>query len=200
MLNRRFDQLLADQKYLVILRGLPAEETVRLAQLAWDMGIEAVEVPIGEPHQSEALAATVAAGAAYGKKVGAGTVVSETHVEIAEAAGAAYTVAPGFDADVLSASHAGDMPHLPGVATATEIQQATRYGCTWVKVFPAASLGPDWFKAVTGPFPHVRTVATGGISAADASAYHAKGVNVVGLGSALSDPSQLALLRQQLNS
>ena len=77
MLNRRFDQLLADQKYLVILRGLPAEETVRLAQLAWDMGIEAVEVPIGEPHQSEALAATVAAGAA--STTGCGEVDTGAH-------------------------------------------------------------------------------------------------------------------------
>lgn len=198
MLTRTFDELLQDQKYLVILRGLPASETVKLANLAWDIGIDALEVPIGERHQTEALAAAVRAGANRGKVVGAGTVVTEGHVDRAARAGAAYTVAPGFDPDVLAASHAADLPHLPGVATASEVQMAVALGCAWVKVFPASQLGPKWFSAMSGPFPHVKTVATGGIAVSEARSYLEAGVNVVGLGSALADEAQLELLKDLL--
>ena len=38
----------------------------------------------------------------------------------------------------------------------------TRHGLVWLKAFPAVSLGPAWFKAVAGPLPEARFVATGG--------------------------------------
>ncbi|QSB04057.1 bifunctional 4-hydroxy-2-oxoglutarate aldolase/2-dehydro-3-deoxy-phosphogluconate aldolase [Natronoglycomyces albus] len=198
MTTTSFDEIFARARFMVILRGLSPDQTVELSLKAWELGIDSVEVPIGLGHHVESLAAAVKAGAERGKRVGAGTVVSETHVEQAAEVGAAYTVAPGFDADVLAASNAADLPHLPGVATATEVQQAVRYGCQWVKVFPASVLGPDWFRAIAGPFPGVKTVATGGIHASQAGDFHAAGVNVVGLGSALSDPAQFAALARMM--
>lgn len=183
-----FTELFGDDRVMVILRGLPPADTVELAATAWDAGVNLVEVPIGEPGQDKALAAAVAAGAERGKAVGAGTVVSPAHVAAAAAAGAAYTVAPGLDLEVAAASAAAGMPHLPGVATASEIQRADSIGCDWVKAFPATALGPDWFKAMRGPFPHLRIVATGGVSLATAPDFLDAGATVVALGSALSDP------------
>jgi 2-dehydro-3-deoxyphosphogluconate aldolase/(4S)-4-hydroxy-2-oxoglutarate aldolase len=186
-----FDELFAGHRVMVILRGLPIAQTVELAGLAWDHGVELLEVPIGEPHQVAALAATVNAGNARGKPVGAGTVVSQAHVTAAAEAGAHYTVAPGFDATVLAASLAAGMPHLPGVATASEVQHAVRAGCRWLKAFPATSLGPHWFGAIRGPFPSVNLVATGGVNVDSAPDFLAAGAQVVALGSALSDADQL---------
>jgi 2-dehydro-3-deoxyphosphogluconate aldolase / (4S)-4-hydroxy-2-oxoglutarate aldolase len=179
---------------MAILRGLPPEETVRLSRVAWDLGIEAVEVPIGRPEQVEALAAAVEAGRAEGKLVGAGTVITTGQVDAAFKAGAAYTVAPGLDLDVLRASETVGMPHLPGVATATELQTAWRAGCTWVKAFPATALGTTWFRDIRGPFPDVRLVATGGITAETAGGFLTAGASVAAVGSALSDPAQLPAL------
>lgn len=189
-----FDALFAGQRAMAILRGLPPAETVRLAETAWDGGVELVEVPIGRPGQEEALAAAVAAGAKRGHAVGAGTVVSAAHVARAREAGAAYTVAPGLDERVLAASEAAGMPHLPGVATASELQRAAAHGCRWVKVFPAAALGPAWFKAMSGPFPDMRFVATGGVAVGEVDAYLQAGASVIGIGSALADPAALAQL------
>lgn len=187
-----FTELFGDDRVMVILRGLPPADTVELAATAWDAGVGLLEVPIGEPGQEKALAAAVAAGAERGKRVGAGTVVSRAHVDAAAAAGAAYTVAPGLDPDVAAASVAAGMPHLPGVATASEIQRALSVGCDWVKAFPAAALGTAWFNAMRGPFPHLRLVATGGVSLATAPDFLAAGATVVALGSALSDPEAVA--------
>lgn len=189
-----FDELFGDHRVMTILRGLSPDETVDLANRAWDAGIELLEVPIGTPEMVPALAAAVKAGAERGKLVGAGTVVTPEQVRVAAEAGARYTVAPGLDLTVLAASLAAGLPHLPGVATATEVHQARRAGCTWVKAFPAAALGPAWFRAIRGPFPDIHYVATGGITAETAGQFLAAGAQVVAVGGALSDPAQLTLL------
>jgi 2-dehydro-3-deoxyphosphogluconate aldolase/(4S)-4-hydroxy-2-oxoglutarate aldolase len=188
------DDVFGAQRVMAILRGLPPEETVALAGKLWDLGLTVLEVPIGRPEQVAALSAAVRAGAARGRLVGAGTVVSVEQVKAAAAAGATYTVAPGLDVDVLAASHAAGLPHLPGVATATEVQRARAAGSSWVKAFPAVALGPVWFDAMRGPFPDVSFVATGGVTAVTARAFLDAGARVVALGTALADPEQVALL------
>ncbi|MFC5931734.1 2-dehydro-3-deoxyphosphogluconate aldolase [Cryobacterium melibiosiphilum] len=179
---------------MAILRGFSPERTVELAERAWDLGIRCVEVPIQSAQAINALALTVAAGAQRGLSVGAGTVTSTTHVAQAAGVGAAFTVSPGLDEVVAAASLAAGMAHLPGVATASDIQRAQNLGLTWVKAFPAATLGEDWFRAMQGPFPQLKIVATGGMNARNASAYLAAGASVVAVGSALEDSAQLDLL------
>jgi Entner-Doudoroff aldolase len=189
-----FDDLFGDQRVMAILRGLPPAETVALARRIWDAGIDTVEVPIATPDAVPAMRAAVAAGAERGRLVGAGTVITPDQVRTAAAAGAAYTVAPGLDLTVLAASLAAGLPHLPGVATPSEVQRARAAGCRWQKAFPASVLGPAWLRAVHGPFPDVAFVATGGLRVADVADYLAAGARVVALGSALADAEQVAEL------
>jgi 2-dehydro-3-deoxyphosphogluconate aldolase/(4S)-4-hydroxy-2-oxoglutarate aldolase len=188
------NDLFGHRRVMAILRGLPPGETVRLANTAWDAGIDLVEVPIGTPDAMAALVATIGAGRRRGMTVGAGTVLTAEQLRIAAVAGAAFTVAPGLDAEVCSASARLGLPHLPGVATASEVQSALRLGLTWLKVFPANALGTSWFTTMSGPFPYVNFVATGGIDAANAANYLAAGAQMVGIGSALADPDQIPLL------
>jgi 2-dehydro-3-deoxyphosphogluconate aldolase/(4S)-4-hydroxy-2-oxoglutarate aldolase len=67
-------------------------------------------------------------------------------------------------------------------------------------VFPAGVLGTGHLRALRGPFPNLRIVATGGIDAGNARDFLAAGADVVAMGSALADPSRLtevaALLRE----
>lgn len=180
---------------MAILRGLPVEDTVRLANTAWDHGIELVEVPIQDESSQEALSAVVRSGQARGNIAGAGTVTSVEKVTFAHHAGAAFTVAPGMDPEVVQASLDLKVPHLPGVATPTDVQNAQRMGLTWVKAFPASVLGVDWFRAMTGgPFPQMRFVATGGMDAHNAHEFLQAGAKCVAIGSALADPEQLEKL------
>jgi Entner-Doudoroff aldolase len=186
-----FDEAFAGRPVMAILRGFSVPRTVELAQRAWDNGITAVEVPIQNPEAVEALAAAVAAGAARGFPVGAGTVISNDHVRQAADAGAAFTVAPGLDERVAAASAHAGLAHLPGVATASDVQRAVGLGLHWVKAFPASVLGAGWFAAMHGPFPQVRFVATGGMGAGNAREFLDAGASVVAVGSALEDPAQL---------
>lgn len=186
-----FDQILGLERLMAILRGLPPDETVKLATRLWDAGVTLLEVPIATPEAVQSLRAAVDAGRQRGMRVGAGTVITPEQARTAAAAGAQYTVAPGLDLTVLAASLAAGLPHLPGVGTATEVQRARAAGCRWLKAFPAKALGTTWLRAVLGPFPDVRFVATGGLSVSDVPAFLSGGAAVVALGSALADPDQL---------
>jgi 2-dehydro-3-deoxyphosphogluconate aldolase / (4S)-4-hydroxy-2-oxoglutarate aldolase len=193
-----FDRIFGSERVMAILRGLPPDQTVALAGQLWDAGITVLEVPIGAAAAVDSLRAAVTAGTDRGLQVGAGTVTTPAQAVAAAEAGARYTVAPGLDLTVLAASLAAGLPHLPGVGTATEVQRAGAAGCRWLKAFPATALGPAWIRAMRGPFPDVRFVATGGLRVADAKAFLDAGATVVALGAALADPSELAALRDLL--
>jgi 2-dehydro-3-deoxyphosphogluconate aldolase/(4S)-4-hydroxy-2-oxoglutarate aldolase len=195
-----FDRMFARQSVMAILRGMPPAETVALCGRAWDIGLDVVEVPIQTEDALPSLRAAVEAGRDRGLEVGAGTVVTIGQVHAARDAGAAFTVAPGLDEEVLRACHELGLPHLPGVATATEISRANRAGLRWLKAFPAAELGPSWVKAQLAPFPGTRFVATGGIDARNARTFLDAGARVVAVGSALNDPEQIELLAAQVRA
>ncbi len=189
--NHWFDRAFDGRPLMAILRGFAPTRTVELAQRAWDLGIDWVEVPIQSADGLESLAAAAEAGRARDRTVGAGTVTTVDRVRRAAAAGAVFTVAPGMDSDVARESTEAGLPHLPGVATASDIQAAGRAGLRWLKVFPASALGPGWIKAMHGPFPEARFVVTGGVEASNADLFLNAGARVAGVGSALEDPDQL---------
>jgi 2-dehydro-3-deoxyphosphogluconate aldolase / (4S)-4-hydroxy-2-oxoglutarate aldolase len=186
-----FGDMLRTCPVMAILRGYGTERTLELAHRAWDLGITLVEIPIQNDAAVETLAAVATAGRGSGAIVGAGTVLSPAQVIDARDAGAMFTVSPGFDPAVVAASHAADMPSLPGVATATDIQLALRHGLRWLKAFPASTLSEGWFSAMKGPFPQVSFVATGGMTAGNAERFLDAGAAAVAVGSALEDPAQL---------
>jgi Entner-Doudoroff aldolase len=198
--NSSLSTLFGDVPLMAILRGMGAERTLAVATAAWDLGITSVEVPVQTSADVEALRVLAEAAKERGLTVGAGTVVSLEHVRQAADAGAAFTVSPGFDLEIVQASHDAGMPALPGVATATDVQLAMKYGLTWLKAFPASLLGPAWFKAMSGPFPQANFVATGGMDSTNAAQFLDAGVRVVAVGSALEDPSQLPALANLLRA
>jgi len=189
-----FDDTLGACPIMAILRGYSAQDTLVLAHRAWDLGISLVEIPIQTDAALETLAAVATAGRRHGAVVGAGTVLSPEQAIDARDAGAAFTVSPGFDPDVVTASHAAGLPSLPGVATATDVQLAVRHGLRWLKAFPAAALGEGWFTAMRGPFPQISYVATGGMAAGNAERFLNAGASAVAVGSALENPAQLEQL------
>ena len=191
-----FDTAFAGAPLMAILRGMGVQRSLDLARTAWDLGIDAVEVPLQTATDREALAEVFAAGRERGKQVGAGTVLDAATVEAAAEAGAAFTVSPGLDLEVVRASEESGLASLPGVATATEVQRAHTAGLRWAKAFPASLLGTGWFPAMAGPFPQMRFVATGGMNARNAADFLAAGVRVVAVSSALEDQAEIARLAE----
>lgn len=104
--------------------------------------------------------------------VGAGTVVRPEQVDVAVEAGARFIVTPGLSARVIERCRELDVLVIPGVATATEVIAALDHGLTLLKLFPAQMAGGvALLRSLQGPFPGVRWIPTGGVSAANAASY-----------------------------
>ncbi|AMM20310.1 keto-deoxy-phosphogluconate aldolase [Frondihabitans sp. PAMC 28766] len=132
-------------------------------------GIPRAEVTLRTP---EGLGAIAAMSDVPDFSVGAGTVLSEGDVARCVDAGARFIVSPGLDHDVVRRAQDLDVTVLPGIATATEIQAAVALGLTAVKFFPAERLGGlAMIEALSGPFPSLRFMPSGGITAANAATY-----------------------------
>lgn len=190
-----FDDHLRVHPVMGIFRNYPPATTVELCEAAWKLGVELIEVPVQEPTALPSLAAAIAAAQRQGRVVGAGTVTSTDQLEAVHRLGAAFTVAPGFEPEVITRSRALGLPHLPGVATSTEIGRALTLDCLWLKAFPAKQLGPDWITAQLAPFPSARFVATGGVDATNMAEFLQAGCRAVAIGSALRDPATFEALK-----
>ena len=96
--------------------------------------------------------------------VGAGTILNVDQVEMAHRAGSQFVVTPGFNPAVVEACIKLEVPVLPGINNPTGVEQAMGFGLEAVKFFPAeASGGVSFLKALSGPYPSIRFLPTGGI-------------------------------------
>jgi len=149
-----------------------AAHAVPLAKALVKGGLNVLEVTF----RTRAAAAAIAAIRAEVPEavVGAGTLLSPQMVKDAQAAGAAFGVAPGFDPKVTAAAKEAGLPFVPGVATASELSQALSDGAPMVKFFPAeAAGGVKMIKNLLGAFRFtgVTFMPTGGINLTNLSDY-----------------------------
>ena len=104
--------------------------------------------------------------------VGAGTVLTTEQATAAIDAGAQFVVSPGSNGKIIDRVLAAGVAMIPGVATPTEIEAAMERGLSVVKFFPAEALGGvAMLKALAGPYPQMKFVPTGDISASTMKDY-----------------------------
>lgn len=104
--------------------------------------------------------------------VGAGTVLTREQSRCALDAGAQFVVSPGTNPLVVEYVMSRQVLMVPGVATPSEIEANLVRGLRTLKFFPAEVLGGTrWLTAVRGPFPTVRFIPTGGITADNLTEY-----------------------------
>ncbi|MGH8876253.1 MAG: bifunctional 4-hydroxy-2-oxoglutarate aldolase/2-dehydro-3-deoxy-phosphogluconate aldolase [Stackebrandtia sp.] len=202
MFDEFFGSHLRSVPVIGIFRGLDERTTVQTCRRAWEAGVSLVEVPVQSAAALVSLRAAVteAGRDPSGERiVGAGTVTTIERLDGALAAGARFIVSPGLHPEVTAACVYRGVPILPGVATATDIANAVQYGLSWVKAFPAAQLSPGWIEAQHGPFPDVRFVATGGVSADNARAFLDAGSAAIAVTSDFADQERIAALRAALS-
>jgi len=166
--------LIEKGRVIAIMRGdFGGIEEVIVAAIA-EAGVTAVEVTLNSPNAISAIE-RLARRFGFDIAVGAGTVLSSENVERVAAAGAQFIVSPNRDLRVIETTKRLGLVSLPGCFTPSEIVEAIDAGADAVKLFPAASLGVSFVKALRGPLPDVRVVPTGGVTPEAAREYFAAG-------------------------
>ncbi|MDQ2852586.1 MAG: bifunctional 4-hydroxy-2-oxoglutarate aldolase/2-dehydro-3-deoxy-phosphogluconate aldolase [Actinomycetota bacterium] len=176
-------QLLASG-VMAILRSEQYDYVSMAAQTLVDAGVTCLEVTLTIPNviqQLPELAATLPDNVC----LGVGTVTTAEQAHAAVAAGATFLVCPTVCLDVLEAAAQLGIACYPGAWTPTEILTAWNAGATAVKLFPAASGGPEHLGRLRDPFPNIPLLPTGGVSLEQVPRYLAAGACAVGMGSPL---------------
>ncbi|MFC5182575.1 bifunctional 4-hydroxy-2-oxoglutarate aldolase/2-dehydro-3-deoxy-phosphogluconate aldolase [Actinomadura harenae] len=158
-------------RVIAVLRGSDGRFLLPASRVLMDAGLR-LEVQLPTPGALDVIEALDGAGA--------GTVITRSDAADAIAAGASFLVTPGVMTDAIRYGTDHGVPVYAGALTPTEVWDAHRAGATFVKVFPAASVGPGYISALRQPFPEPKYVAVGGIKLAQAPEYLAAGAVAVG--------------------
>ncbi len=171
---------LGDAGLVPVVKIDRAADAVPLAEALLAGGLPVMEVTFRTPAAGDAIRRI--AQAVPTVTLGAGTVLTVAQAQEAVDAGARFLVSPGFDPAVVDWCRAHGIPVVPGVATATEVLAALGRDLTLLKFFPAEELGGvRMLQALAGPFPDVRFIPTGGITAATLPDYLRR-PNVIAVG------------------
>lgn len=119
-------------------------------------------------------------------RLGAASVCNSAALEAAMAAGLGYAVSPILDPQLLEQAAVAGITLVPGVFSPSEVAAAVRWGAAAVKLYPATSLGPQYWPSLSGPLgPLPFCIAAGGLSMVDVCPWIDAGVDAVALGSTL---------------
>lgn len=180
-------------KIIAIVRGVPSDEVVGLAEALVKGGISCIEVTFDQSSAEKAqdtLKAISNIRKALGDRVcvGAGTVMTIEQVETAAAAGAEYMISPNINAAVIRRTKELDKVSIPGAMTPSEVAEAYDLGADIVKMFPAGVLGTAYIKAVKAPLKHIPVTAVGGVNPGNCADFIHAGAVGVGVGGNLVSP------------
>jgi len=119
--------------------------------------------------------------------IGIGTILDSTTASAYINSGANFIVGPVFNPDVAKMCNRKKVPYFPGCMTPSEISVAEESGADIVKVFPGSTVGPEFIKAIRGPFPWFRLMPSGGVEVnkQDISSWITAGAAALNIGSNL---------------
>ena len=171
-------------KFTIIMRGYSFEENCAILKAM--KGLEdhfAVEVTMNTPGAAETIKKL---NDEFGTKliIGAGTVLSFNDEIEAIDAGAKFVLsACTFTKSLIDYAKKRGVITVPGMMTPSEVLKQLNFGADIIKIFPAVTVGPNYFKDIQGPLDHVRLMAVGGISKDNVHKFFEKGASYAGIGS-----------------
>lgn len=151
------------KRVVPLVQSENVDTALRISEALLEGGLDVLEVVLRTDVALDCLEAI--ANEFPHAHVGAGTVLSAEQSQDVIRRGANFIVSPGLDPASVKVANDAGIPILPGISTATELQQAWNMGLRTVKLFPASLVGgPKILKALSSVFRDVRFMPTGGVS------------------------------------
>jgi 2-dehydro-3-deoxyphosphogluconate aldolase/(4S)-4-hydroxy-2-oxoglutarate aldolase len=175
-----------DSGVVAVIRMKDTDRLLKVIEAVRSGGVKAIEITMTVPGAVDIIR-QLSKSVPPDVLIGAGTVVDPETAEKVIEAGACFVVGPVLNLSVLSLCVNRGIVVVPGCYTPTEILAGWKAGADIIKVFPATSLGPKYFKDLRGPFPDIRLMPTGGVTIENAGEWIIAGACAVGIGSDLLD-------------
>lgn len=180
------------RRVVAVVRAPSPKLALEAATVLIDNGITGIEITFTTPDAALAIEKCVER---HGESalIGAGTVLTPDQVTSAQEAGADFLVSPGTDRKLAKAMVSTGLLTMTGVLSPTEIMTALSCDVHVMKVFPGSLGGPSYLGALKGPFPDLKFMPTGGVSATNLGEWLAQGAFAVGAGGDLVPSRALAV-------
>lgn len=186
MNREKIEGLIKKQRCIAIVRGIPKEHILHVANALYDGGVYLMEVTFDQKSDDyhNTLSSIQAIHQEMGDKicVGAGTVITREQLLLAKEAGAQYIISPNTNIEIIKETVANHMISIPGALTPTEAVSAYEAGASFVKIFPVGNLGASYIKSIASPLCHIPFMAVGGVNECNAHEFMEAGACAVGVG------------------
>lgn len=172
-------------KVTIILRDYTYEETKTVLDLLSKSKFKSVEIALNTDGSKEIIGKIVKE---YKDKllIGAGTVLNKQDLEDVIKLGVDFVLSPiAMNKEMLEICKANNVVSVPGAYSSSEIMQSFTDGADIVKVFPAKTVGPSYFKQIMSPLGKIKLMAVGGVNEQNAKEYFENGASYVGIGSGI---------------
>ena len=173
---------------LAVIRGPSPELTVQMVGALIEGGVYGIEITYSTPSAASVVRTL---NEKFGDKIvlGMGTLTVSEQVTEARDCGARFIVSPHYEEQLAKAMVASGLAVMLGALTPSEVFTAYRTGADVVKIFPGSLVGPEYIKALRGPFPQIPMTPTGGVDETNIGEWFAAGAVFVGAGSNLCPPA-----------
>ncbi|MEG0360082.1 MAG: bifunctional 4-hydroxy-2-oxoglutarate aldolase/2-dehydro-3-deoxy-phosphogluconate aldolase [Longicatena sp.] len=172
-----------------VVKITKGEHAIPLARALYNGGIDCAEITFRSEYALQAISDIKNDNPDM--LLGAGTILNVEQAAQALEAGAQFIVTPGFNEKVVSWCIEKNVPILPGVSTATEIELALSHDLHEMKFFPAQSSGgAQKIKDLSAPYADIRIMPTGGINKSNMHEYLSL-PNVIAIGGSFMLPQDV---------
>ena len=163
------EKSIRENRIIAIIRGFEPDLCLKLAEAYLKGGIRNVEVTYVQTDRALWRKTTDAISAIASRFkgelcIGAGTVLSSEQLKMTRDAGGMFMVSPNEKPELIRECVSLGLAAVPGAFSPTEVVSAWEAGASFVKVFPAGTLGPGYIKALKAPLKHIPMLAVGGVT------------------------------------
>lgn len=184
----------AHNPLIAILRGIRPIEIEAHVDALVDAGVTLIEIPTNSPHWSRSVKLAVRR-VGQAAVVGAGTVLTTDHVDALLRAGGKLMVTPNTEPALIRRAVDHGLTCAAGFASPSEAFAALGAGAQALKLFPAATLGPGYVRALKAVLPpEAPLFAVGGVTLRNLGKFLRGGCAGAGLGNDLYTAGQQATL------
>ncbi len=191
MNKKQVGEIIEEYGVLPVINITSAEKALPLADALTAGGLPLIEVTLRSESSLDSIRTIRQSRPEM--LVGAGTVLTTAQIDAALEAGADFIVSPGYDPELVRYCAERGIAVTPGCSTASEIQDAVKNGVEIVKFFPAEQNGGlKTIRLLSGPFPKVSFLPTGGITFDNLGTYLSDGKIIACGGSFMANADLLA--------
>lgn len=188
MIKENIVEWIKQYRMVAIVKGVGSLYIEDTVEALYNGGIRVVEITLQNEDSLKSIT-KIRKGSMGGKIIcGAGTVMDNEKVHSSAIAGAQFISCIHSDENLIKEVIALDKVCVAGALTPTDLISAKESGADFINIFPAVSVGPDYFKQIKNPFNDQFLFALGGIDLNNAYNFLRAGAFGIGVGNNLVNP------------